>query len=241
MKNRALFFLSRLYELHNHNFSRNIIHCLDFKSYFALDDKSISFNKKAQIVQHLYICFKCQRSFEEFRELNESVNDFSADIYYSLHNHKSIFHHIKSRFFNSIGFQKKLLAASLCAIFLIVASFFFIKQSGIYHSTDALVVRGLPSHFWGDLYPKPFTSLSRHSIFFSFKVLPLYKYWQINVFDTDLSLIWESPISEDHLVIPFSTIIAIFKKNHTYYWNIKAFPVSNRPDESLLFPFVIID
>jgi hypothetical protein len=241
MKNKALFALARFYKPHDYKSFREITNCLDYESYFALDDKSINFITKAQIVRHIYICHKCQNSFREFQELNNSVNDFSLDIYCSLNNHKSIFHSIISRFFITIRFQKKLLAASLCIILLAVASFFFIKQFEVYHSTDALVVRGLPSHFWRDLYPKPFASLSRHSIYFSFNALSQYKYWQINVFDSDLSLIWESPISEDHLVIPFSTLIEIFKINHTYYWNIRAFSVSNRPNESHLFPFVIID
>jgi hypothetical protein len=214
--------------------------CPDFESLFSILDRKDEFKIKSDLVNHIYACKRCSNNFSEYLFLSNSIHDLSADIYAHLNNRKTtlrLFHiglSINSRI------SKLIFASLLCVLFFVGCLLLYNSLNDNTLLNDS-ILRGINSDVFSNAYPRPFSVLSRRSLYFSFPEYNSYVQWQVKLFDTGLSVIWESSISSDLFIIPSSSLLNSLKKYSYYYWVIATKTKSNVVINSDIFPFIVND
>lgn len=188
----------------------------DRKSCPPLDEILSSFSPEApldlkeKIIDHIIKCPACRSEFELIMASRQFASQVSTVLF-----PKERFKKIKEFFFWSPGRFWKVASVVILAAFLVVTIYFQISSWNIFHAergpcrTDNFMMKE-------NILPVPL------SIKLMWAPLPEALFYIVELFDENMSLIWQSPPEkETQLELPESVMKSIKSKEY-FYWHFRA-------------------
>jgi hypothetical protein len=210
--------------------------CIDIIATINIEN---NYQKKIRLIDHIYECQACRNAFGEYLSILERITIFSNSsgriMRAKQHFHENVFY----LSYLSLHFRSLILIffSVIIAAFLV---FRFLPSESANSVRIPVQMRGVSSSI-NDVFPKPFSSVSRVSLHFQWEPLGKSLPQGICVYNSDLELIWESDYSMEKKVLLPGHIIGILSKDRQYYWSIKTRAESGTSVYSILLPFSIID
>ena len=214
--------------------------CENIGALISILSSDSEFRTKSLIVDHIFGCEKCYGSYKNYVALSDSISTFSQDTISCMTIPKII---NRKRTYTRIHIARLSLISLSLVILLIIATHIFVNNRRLPLTGNYVphIWRGLSLFAYSELYPFPFSAISRNSLYFKISNYDNSVYWRVFVFDSDLNLFWQSDFSNKRLIIPDKRIVDSLKMNSFYYWIILFSANSSYYNDSDLIPFLITD
>jgi hypothetical protein len=213
------------------------MNCLDLGSIFLLSDTSISLSDKADIVQHVYKCASCNKTFLEYLELDGSIGQFCKH----LDDFRKKNNLYQTPFINSASVAKcRIFFSSSLILPALITLLLFVLVLPSFRSPYQSITRDSASMFFADVYPRPNSTIDLNSLYFAWRSPTDYLYSKISIYDSELLLLYENDIYGKNSILLTPDLRKLFYANTQFFWSIKLFLKSGNSVESLLYPFKVI-
>jgi len=209
--------------------------CPSINSIVKLCRSEISNKKKEKILDHVLDCYYCSSDIEIISKAIGFENEFCR-IAREKHSVQDGITNKPKKKFNKTIFVNWKYQIVYFVLLALIFSFFLLPN----FRSEKMVLRGFENiQIIQSLPIKSNNQLS--TLRFFWKSCPKIEYYEVEIFDSNLSLFWESDKLFINILLPSQELKKELSTHEKYYWIVTAFCINGKKLESKLTEFSLID
>ena len=209
--------------------------CPSINSIVKLCRSEISNKKKEKLLDHILDCYYCSSDIEIISKAIGFENEFIRITREKYSFQDGITNKPKKKFNKTIFFNWKYQIVYFVFLALIISFFLFPN-----FSSKRMILRGYENIQIIQSLPKK-SNNQLSTLRFSWKSCPKIEFYEVEIFNTNLSLFWKSDKLFINILWPSQELKKELSLQKKYYWIVTAFCMNGKKYESKLTEFSLND